>query len=552
MRIMNEIPAALKEYLRRCLLGRLRLKLLEKISCRKGYFPYNSEITRYLLELSRLNADIATMFVSILNMKYTEKLNLTDLKESSDTNSMLYELEEKPIGGPIFIELVLGSELALGAWVTCYPLLDSGFVYSITLLAEEYFPDSVIGYVEIRASKLNPNPVFSVLSTGKDNPKNYYKCYDLSNYTDCSIIVIALKILNYVSNIQNKKFINIAQLNNSKEHPKLGQFIPPVDPVYYEFVRKVLDGKMCCTQIEAPLEAIHPYDLDFCIKFPLDVVKECMNDIQSGVESHLLTYWRNNTFVMSDDYPVYLAYRALKYKEILIVVMGDFPDGNYKVIKRGGYELLPPARTSNKFNYNSLKQEIKEILLDERLDTMSESQGISKLYDIFLGLAALVQDPSTQEKQLHQFILSNPISLDSYGISIHSEIKLGEKYKVDLIIEYKINNKRILLVELEKANLQLFTKSGRLRAHVTHAIQQVEDWLRWWQENSNAESNKLLDTSIHPEGLVVIGRGKDLSEEDSRRLLHLNSNRRVKVITYDDLLDNLENLILNLEKDRAK
>ena len=257
MRIMNEIPAALKEYLRRCLLGRLRLKLLEKISCRKGYFPYNSEITRYLLELSRLNADIATMFVSILNMKYTEKLNLTDLKESSDTNSMLYELEEKPIGGPIFIELVLGSELALGAWVTCYPLLDSGFVYSITLLAEEYFPDSVIGYVEIRASKLNPNPVFSVLSTGKDNPKNYYKCYDLSNYTDCSIIVIALKILNYVSNIQNKKFINIAQLNNSKEHPKLGQFIPPVDPVYYEFVRKVLDGKMCCTQIEAPLEAIH-------------------------------------------------------------------------------------------------------------------------------------------------------------------------------------------------------------------------------------------------------------------------------------------------------
>jgi hypothetical protein len=164
----------------------------------------------------------------------------------------------------------------------------------------------------------------------------------------------------------------------------------------------------------------------------------------------------------------------------------------------------------------------------------------------------LVQDPSTQEKQLHQFILSNPISLDSYGISIHSEIKLGEKYKVDLIIEYKINNKRILLVELEKANLQLFTKSGRLRAHVTHAIQQVEDWLRWWQENSNAESNKLLDTSIHPEGLVVIGRGKDLSEEDSRRLLHLNSNRRVKVITYDDLLDNLENLILNLEKDRAK
>ena len=110
------------------------------------------------------------------------------------------------------------------------------------------------------------------------------------------------------------------------------------------------------------------------------------------------------------------------------------------------------------------------------------------------------------------------------------------------------------MVELENANLQLFTKSGRPRAHVTHAIQQVEDWLRWWQENSNEETNELLllDKSIHPEGLVVIGRSKDFSEEDSKRLLHLNSNRRVKVITYDDLLDNLENLILNLEKDRDK
>jgi hypothetical protein len=99
---------------------------------------------------------------------------------------------------------------------------------------------------------------------------------------------------------------------------------------------------------------------------------------------------------------------------------------------------------------------------------------------------------------------------------------------------------------LEKASWHIFTAAGRPRSHVTQALQQVEDWLRWWRENPTRIPNP-IDSSIPPHGLVVIGRNANLSDEDRRRLLHLNYNRTVKVVTYDDLLIRILDLIRNLE-----
>ncbi len=38
-----------------------------------------------------------------------------------------------------------------------------------------------------------------------------------------------------------------------------------------------------------------------------------------------------------------------------------------------------------------------------------------------------------------------------------------------------------------------------------------------------------------------------MDEDAKRRLLHLNNNRKVKVITYDDLLNQIQGLIQNIE-----
>ncbi len=167
-----------------------------------------------------------------------------------------------------------------------------------------------------------------------------------------------------------------------------------------------------------------------------------------------------------------------------------------------------------------------------------------------MRLTDLIRAANTKERHLHEFLLNNPIALDSYGLQVMSEVRLGKQYRVDLIFQYSFANRRVMLVELERADIPIFTKQGRLRWNVTHAVQQVEDWLRWWKENPSMVP-KPLDSSIPVDGLVVIGRSEGMDEDTKRRLLHLNNNRKVKVITYDDLLEQIKALITNLEDAEA-
>jgi hypothetical protein len=143
----------------------------------------------------------------------------------------------------------------------------------------------------------------------------------------------------------------------------------------------------------------------------------------------------------------------------------------------------------------------------------------------------------TPEKLLHRLLKSSPVALDAYGQRFSSEVN-----RVDLVIQYGLPDRRIALVEPERASHAIFTRKGRLRAHIGHAVQQVEDWMRWWREHPS-EVPEPFDASIPIEGLVVVGRSRDLSDDDQRRLLHINSGQRVKIVTYDDLLERLEQLI---------
>ncbi|WP_426406368.1 Shedu anti-phage system protein SduA domain-containing protein [Serratia sp. PAMC26656] len=129
-------------------------------------------------------------------------------------------------------------------------------------------------------------------------------------------------------------------------------------------------------------------------------------------------------------------------------------------------------------------------------------------------------------------------------VMIHSEVRIGN-YIADLVLEYNSLHKGILLIELERQSDLIFTKKGRLRSKVTHALQQVEDWIKEMRENKPNIPN-WLKNEYTPEGMVIIGRSNMLSMEDKLRLKSINNNRTVKVLTYDDLLQHLMQLIENL------
>lgn len=106
----------------------------------------------------------------------------------------------------------------------------------------------------------------------------------------------------------------------------------------------------------------------------------------------------------------------------------------------------------------------------------------------------------------------------------------------------------MVLVELEPHDKQIFTKKNRLRHQVTHALQQVEDWI---QEIHRGVPNipGWLQGSYTAEGMIVIGRSKDLTEEQRETLALKNAKSSIKILTYDDLLERLSRLIKTLDKE---
>lgn len=540
---MTDIPIYLKKNFTASILGRLKLKLYELMSGRKDWLPDEQEIKHFTLQQFRSSPGIAKLFLFILSQNFLKSIRFAELEEPKNINKLLIELEEKPLEESFFLELTecpSTMPVTLGVCIYCEKLADGGYVYVTTLMDDEGFPDYLIGRLEIRANKNHPQPILGELSKGK------YKNYNLKTYKKSLHGALSLRILNYVAQNQRRRFVSFQELGEGKykDDPAL---CPPEDKTILALIVSASIGKIKCTQTSIPLSMIQPYSLDFCISFPMETIKWAAKEIRKGVVSPLILYWDTNSFIMSDDYPDYLAYRSLNYEVVPVVILGNFPPKCAKSpLKIGGAELIPPVRISPVNNYDSLPPDLKNWLLDRRLKSKEQSDVVSRLYGLFIGLSLMLADTSVKERQLHNFLISHPAAFDPYGSCLMSEVRLGKTYRIDLVIQYKLDEKRLLLVELEKASLPIFTKSGRLRSHVTHAIQQVEDWLQWWREHPS-EIPKAFDSSIPPQGLVVIGRNLDLDEQDKKRLLHLNSNRLVKVITYDDLLNRIEALIQSLE-----
>ena len=541
---MQEIPNHFRQHLNQSLLGRLKLKLLEQIVGNDKYLPDAQQFRHYISDQYRSNTEIGMLFGLLLNLNQTNLTAFDELHEPTDLKKgLLGELEENPLEESFFLEIAHCPEALpqmLGAFVYCRNLAEGGYVYVVTLIDESEFPELFAGRSEIRASRVAPEPAFSVLGQGG------YTHYSLSSYQDSPFAVLMVKVLNFVNQNRFRSLVSWEELPKAKLRERQDTR-PPSDWRFQVLLKLVTLGKISCAEAEVELSLVKPHDLDFCLAYPMDVVNKVTRKTQMGLVNRLLVYWYNNAFIMSDSYPHYLAYRKLGHQKVPIVIMGPFPKGVATPIKVGGTELIPPVTVAHHDDYSALPPELKDFLMESRLKEKPVSEAVLRLYSHYLRLSSLIQDTRTKEKQLHEFLLKNPIALDPYGLRIEAEVQLGQDYRVDLVIQYAFTDKRLLLIELERASLPIFTKKGRPRAQVTHATQQVEDWLRWWKENPSKVPAP-LDSSIPAEGLVVIGRNVNMDEDAKRRLLNLNHNRRVKVITYDDLLDRVENLIINLEK----
>ena len=526
----------------RTLLGRLRLKLLDQLDP-DDQFGTASRVRLYLARRYREAPAVADLERHILHLRHYSALNFGSLVDAADWKRILNALEDEPLP-TTFVEMSHCRSpwpQILGVLIECEELNPWGFVYTLTALGEAEFPEACLGRMELRTSRKATVPEVSWQEGGTWKRS---RLKDLDSHGSARFLVRVLASIVGQREARRKELGTLP----IPAHPFAPD--PPRDAELQRRLASLLKGLSRCSQGRVRLADVRPFDIDFCLGHPLDLVERRTNDLRVDPArgGALLVYWDGECFVMSDDYIEYLSYRTLGVESVPVVALGFFPAEHLQELRRGGRELLPPIGLAPS-EIETDDPMGKDLALDSRLrrhiDTPSDA--LATLYAIHILLSKLIHSPRTAEKDLQRLLAAYPVVLDPHGVRLFSEVRLGKQYRIDLVIQSDLAIKRLQFIELEASNKAIFTKSGRPRAEVTHALQQVEDWLRWWREHPTSVPPG-LDATIDPDGLVVMGRDIGMTADDRRRLASLNAGRSVQLVTYDDLLRQMESLMEHLER----
>lgn len=158
----------------------------------------------------------------------------------------------------------------------------------------------------------------------------------------------------------------------------------------------------------------------------------------------------------------------------------------------------------------------------------------------------LTKTNNRDEHELQRCITRNPILFGLEYKRIIPKHSLGSDYEMDYALER--SSGIFDLVEIEASNHKLFTKKGDPARPLTHAEQQVLDWLDWIEKHSPYAREKLPGL-LNPIGYIIIGRSSTMTKDDRARLRRRNSimHDTIRIMTYDDLLERAKNLLSVLE-----
>jgi hypothetical protein len=142
-----------------------------------------------------------------------------------------------------------------------------------------------------------------------------------------------------------------------------------------------------------------------------------------------------------------------------------------------------------------------------------------------------------QEEPCHQFLKDNPDFICPTYDAFWSKVSFGDRISDFVFCEPRDD---YLLVEIEAPSRGLFRKDGQPTQELTHAINQIDDWLRYIQDNKSTVERELglAGISATPRTLVVVGRSATLTDDNRKKLAVMQGQRpKLLILTYDDLLD---------------
>lgn len=207
---------------------------------------------------------------------------------------------------------------------------------------------------------------------------------------------------------------------------------------------------------------------------------------------------------------------------------------------------IDPEKHYSPSDISIIRQTIKE----ELSSLESADRLLLSLQLAIDELKVLLESGKRNENSIQAHLTKNPILFGFEYKRVIPKHRLGGEYETDYALEKYDGSCDV--VELESSNLNLYTKSGNPTAHLVHAEQQILDWLDWIDKN-NSYARTALNGLYSPSGFVVIGRRDSLSEMDIERLRRRNIffSGKIKVLTYEDLLERGVDMLLRLKGERT-
>ncbi len=190
-------------------------------------------------------------------------------------------------------------------------------------------------------------------------------------------------------------------------------------------------------------------------------------------------------------------------------------------------------------------------LLGNRASANEKTQFIplyekSSLESVVSNFIALL-DKKPNEEPVQKFLENNPILLHQFSADrIFFKPAILTRYKADFAV--LTSQSELLLIEIEKPELKLMKSDGGVGAELSHAYDQVSDWLSVAEEHRHAFLTEMGITRpvVRIRGVVIAGRD---GKYDSQKLNKIKSRvrERTTFYTYDDLLFGMISLIRKLD-----
>lgn len=227
------------------------------------------------------------------------------------------------------------------------------------------------------------------------------------------------------------------------------------------------------------------------------------------------------------------------------VVIGE-ERTRFRFRARAAYDSSTDATYEESVSVQPADLMISRARAEARLAEFARAQQI--VVDLEFAIAELkteIDKDIRDEGALQGILTRRPALLSLDYRRVVPKFSLGGEYQLDYAAIR--TDGRADLIEIEPSNMSLFTKGGQPRSELVHAEQQVLDWLDWLDEHGEYGRSRLPEL-FAPSGVVVIGRRRDMSEADQRRLRRRNAAWRgtLTIATFDDLLSAAETTLERL------